>query len=193
MKWSTSCKKYSDEELMILIRNEDNIYLRELYYRYSGRLLHFFYRMFGGDEGKAQDFLQEVFLKIIENSDHYKHEMKFSTWIFTIASNLCKNEYRRLKIRELTKSEPNMDLHGQSNSDDHIQKIHQSDFEKAIQLELQKMKPEQSSTFILRFQEGLTIEEIGAIMKCPPGTIKSRIFYVTKKLASRLHNFNPKF
>ena len=53
MKWSTPCKKYSDEELMVLIRNEDNIYLRELYHRYNRRLLYFFYRMFGGDEAKA--------------------------------------------------------------------------------------------------------------------------------------------
>jgi RNA polymerase sigma-70 factor (ECF subfamily) len=151
----------------------------------------YFYRMLGGDEEKAQDFLQDVFLKIIEKPYQFNEKMKFSTWIFTIASNLCKNEYRRMKVRETTRNEPDMDYHQQVNTIDQIHKIEHDDFEKAIQDELRKMDPEQRSTFILRFQENLSIKEIGEILNCSPGTVKSRIFYTTKKLASRLKEYNP--
>jgi RNA polymerase sigma-70 factor (ECF subfamily) len=192
MNWSTSLKKYSDEELMFLIGNENDAYLKELYHRYSKKLLYFFYRMLGGDEGKAQDFLQEVFLKIIENPNRFNNDMKFSTWIFTIASNLCKNEYRRLKVRETTRSEANMDLHEEMNTNDQLQKINHYDFETAVQNELHKMNPDHRITFILRYQENLSIQEISKILHCSSGTVKSRIFYITKKLASRLSYFNPK-
>jgi RNA polymerase sigma-70 factor (ECF subfamily) len=191
MKWSSSYKKYSDEELMFLIGNGDMLYLKELYQRYSNKLLFYFYRMLGGDEGKAQDFLQDVFLKILEKPGQFNKNMKFSTWIFTIASNLCKNEYRRLKVRETTRNESDMDHHEQVNITDQIQKINQNDFERAVQYELKNMDPEQSSTFILRYQENLSIKEISEILNCSPGTVKSRIFYITKKLASRLKAFNP--
>ena len=191
MKWSTSYKRYSDEELMSLIGNGDIVYLKELYHRYSKKMLYYFYRMLGGDEIKAQDFLQDVFLKIIEKADQFNIKMKFSTWIFTIASNLCKNEYRRLKVRETTLNEPDMDQHEQLLLNDQVQIINHNDFEKAVLHELKKMDPEQSTTFILRYQENLSIKEIGEILNCSPGTVKSRIFYTTKKLASRLKEFNP--
>ena len=191
MKWSTSFKIYSDEELMLFIGNGDIAHLKELYDRYAKKLLYYFYRMLGGDEGKAQDFLHDVFLKIIEKPDQFDVKMKFSTWIFTIASNLCKNEYRRLKVRETTRNEPDMDHHEQEVISDQVQKINNNDFEKAIQNELKKMDPQRSSTFILRYQENLSIKEIGDILNCSPGTVKSRIFYITKKLAARLKEFNP--
>ena len=191
MKWSASYKKFSDEELMSLIASGDNAYLKELYHRYAKKLLYYFYRMLGGNNNKAQDFLQEVFLKTIEKSDQFNVKMKFSTWIFTIASNLCKNEYRRLKVRETTRNEPDLDHHEQLLLNDQIQKIDQKDFEKAVLLELKRMDPEQSTTFILRYQENLSIREISEILNCSPGTIKSRIFYTTKKLATRLKDFNP--
>jgi RNA polymerase sigma-70 factor (ECF subfamily) len=147
--------------------------------------------MLGGDEEKAQDFLQDVFLKIIEKPDQFNHTMKFSTWVFTIASNLCKNEYRRLKVRENTRSESNLDHHEQTQADDVIQKINQDDFERALQIELRSMDPEKSSTFLLRFQENLSINEISEILNCAPGTVKSRIFYITNKLSKRLKEYNP--
>jgi len=191
MKWSASYQKYSDEDLMSLISNGDIGYLKELYQRYAKKLLYYFYRMLGGDEEKAQDFLQDVFLKIIENPNQFNVNMKFSTWIFTISSNLCKNEYRRLKVREITQNEPDMDRHVQDIIIDQVEKINQNDFEKAIQNELRKMDSEQRSTFLLRYQENLPIKEISNILNCSPGTVKSRIFYITKKLASRLKEFNP--
>jgi len=96
---SKSYRQYSDEQLMGLIRKGDASSFDELYKRYSHRLLHYFYRMLNGDEEKAQDFLQDICLKIVEKADTFNPEGKFSSWIFTIASNMCKNEYRRMRKR----------------------------------------------------------------------------------------------
>ena len=191
MKWSFSYKKYTDEELMSRIGEGDSGFLKELYNRYNKKLLNYFYRMLGGDETKAQDFLQDVFLKIIEKPGQFNQQMKFSTWIFTISSNLCKNEYRRLKVREKTNNEQDLDNHKQTHTVDVLNKINQDDFERAIQSELNNMDAEQSSAFLLRFQESLSIKEISEILNCAPGTVKSRIFYTSKKLADRLKEFNP--
>jgi RNA polymerase sigma-70 factor (ECF subfamily) len=67
----------------------------------------------------------------------------------------------------------------------------QEELEKVIQLELRNMEPEQRSTFLLRFQENLSIKEISQILNCAPGTVKSRIFYISKKLNNRLKQYNP--
>ncbi|MDP7122228.1 MAG: sigma-70 family RNA polymerase sigma factor, partial [Candidatus Marinimicrobia bacterium] len=72
----------------------------ELYARYSSRLFHYFYRMLGGNPEKARDFLQDIFFKIVENPDRFHTGNRFSSWVFTIAHNMCKNEYRRLDVRK---------------------------------------------------------------------------------------------
>jgi RNA polymerase sigma-70 factor (ECF subfamily) len=191
MRWYKDYKKLSDEELMSQISIGDNRCIKELYDRYSKKLLHYFYRMLGGDEEKAQDFLQDVFLKIIDKPEKFNQNMKFSTWIFTIATNLCKNEYRRLKVREIITNDCNLDHHEQFEITDVLKKIDQDGLERVIQAELKKMDPQKSTTFLLRFQENLSIKEIGQVLNCAPGTVKSRIFYITKKLNKRLREFNP--
>ncbi len=164
--------------------------LEEIYDRYSKKILFYFYRMFAGDEEKAQDFLQDVFLRIVEKPNLFNTELKFSTWIFSIASNLCKNEYRRLKVREIMDVKPDLDHHAYNNPDQGTN-LDNDIIEAAIQHEIGQLDPDQSSTFILRYQENLSIKEIGKILDCSPGTIKSRLFYTTRKLASRLSEYNP--
>src|SRR5690606_3276565 len=66
----------------------------EIYNRYSKPLFLFFYRRLYQENNKAQDFLQDLFLKLIEKAATFDSSKKFSTWIYTIAYNMCKNEYR---------------------------------------------------------------------------------------------------
>lgn len=190
MKRFRSYKKLSDEDLMSLISAGNKSGLKEIYDRYSNKILFYFYRMFAGDEEKAQDLLQDVFLKIVEKPNLFNPELKFSTWIFSIASNLCKNEYRRLKVREVMDIEPDLDNHAY-NQLDQGKNLDNGIIEAAIQRELGHLDPDQSNTFILRYQENLSIREIGKILDCSPGTVKSRLFYTTRKLASRLSEYNP--
>ena len=96
-----------------------------IYDRYKNRLFVFFLRMLGGDQIKAQDFLQEVFLKIVEKPNLFDSNKMFSSWIFTIAYNLCKNEYRRLAVRKRIISENEIDFSDISD-DNNIFKIEEN-------------------------------------------------------------------
>jgi RNA polymerase sigma-70 factor (ECF subfamily) len=177
---------------MVLIQQSDSLAFDELYQRYSHRLLYYFFRMFGGDEAKAQDFLQDLFLKIIEKPDQFVSKHKFTSWIFTVAHNMCKNEYRRLSVRQVIDNNTGMDLVAIDDGSKLIeQQIDRRIFENQLSKELQKLNPDYQSTFILRFQENLSIKEISNILACSEGTVKSRLFHTTRKLMNRLQEFNP--
>ncbi len=94
--------RISDEHLMISVHHGDVYAFNELYNRYSKRLLYYFYRMLGSSQEKSRDFLQDIFIKIIERPELFDTTRKFSTWIFSVAHNMCKNEYRRMAVRSNT-------------------------------------------------------------------------------------------
>lgn len=167
----------------------------ELYLRYSKRMLLYFYRMLGGHAEKSQDFLQDLFVKIIEKKDSFRNGARFNSWMFTVAHNMCKNEYRRLSVRKIMDHDTNPDsLHSPAGNDgDNIdRKIDGELFQKFVIKELSRLDENQCSTFILRFQENLSIKEISQILECSEGTTKSRLFYVTQKLSNKLKRFDPK-
>jgi len=177
---------------MEFIQQSDTAAFDELYQRYSQRLLYYFYRMFGGDEYKAQDFLQDLFLKIIEKPNQFVSKQRFSSWIFTVAHNMCRNEYRRISVRQVVKNTTNLDSVSDGKDDNFIeQQIDQKIFESQMLKQLKKLNPDYQTTFLLRFQENLSIKEISKILDCSEGTIKSRLFHTTKKLMERLRAFNP--
>jgi RNA polymerase sigma-70 factor (ECF subfamily) len=174
------------------IQQGDTAAFNELYQRYSQRLLYYFYRMFGGDEEKAQDFLQDLFLKIFEKPGQFILKQRFTSWIFTVAHNMCKNEYRRLDVRKNNVNK--LDSIASKFDYDYTQveqNIDQKIFENHLLKELMKMNPDYQTTFLLRFQENLTIKEISEILECSEGTVKSRLFHTTRKLMNRLKEFNP--
>ena len=187
-------KKYTDEKLMRCIQRKDTSAFNELYDRYSQRLLFYFFRELGGDEEKAQDFLQEIFLKIVENPGLFDTERRFPTWMFTVAYNMCKNEYRRLEIRDIVETDADMDaIPHELESEYHPaeQNLDQKIFKRALFAELEKFDNGHRSAFLLRYQQNFSIKEIGEILECSEGTVKSRLFYTTQKLAAKLKAFNP--
>jgi len=192
--FSTNYKKLKDESLMDKVKKGNVKAFDELYTRYSSRLLHYFYRMLGKDGEKAQDFLQDLFLKIVEKPHLFDAKKRFSTWVFTIAANMCKNEYRRLKVRV------NGDCYiGDFNvtANDVVlpkmeHRIDNESFKRLLFAEAEKLNDIKRSTFLLRYQEHFSIKEISDIMNCSEGTVKSRLFYITQQLAEKLKAFNPK-
>jgi len=186
-------QKFTDEELMTLIQEGSTSAFNELYDRYAQRILYYFYRMLNCDQEKAQDFLQEIFLKLIKKPALFNPVKKFSSWVFTIAYNMCKNEYRNRKVRDIF--EKNHDLDSFSNFSENIHNaekiVDQKFFKKELLNILNNFTDLQRSTFLLKYQENFTIKEISNILECSEGTIKSRLFYTTKKLADQLQAFNP--
>ncbi len=149
--------------------------------------------MLGGDHDKAQDFLQDLFLKLVKRPDAFDTSKSFSTWVFAIAHNMCKNEYRRLEVR--SRESIIAELQDVVCESDHIADIDfdidARAFRRAVVEALEAFDPDQRTTFLLRYQESHSIREIGRILDCSEGTVKSRLFYTTRKLAGMLEALNP--
>ncbi|HLP14136.1 MAG TPA: RNA polymerase sigma factor, partial [Flavobacteriales bacterium] len=92
-------KQYTDEELMKFIQRNDHAAFNEIYDRYGKRILSFMYKMLDADKHKAQDFLQDLFLKIAENPHLFDPGKKFYTWVFAVAANMCRTAYRNKKVQ----------------------------------------------------------------------------------------------
>lgn len=189
--FKSSLKSLSDEDLMELVQENNAAAFEEMYIRYSKVILHFLYKMLGGSEAQAQDFLHDIFLKIIEKPYLFNQNKKFKTWIFQIAHNKCKNEYRRKDIR----NQPKVRFEVKKLfSNDFANPDKNLDFEKLnkiINTELLKYEEKHYSTFVMRYQHELSIKEIAEISDCPEGTVKSRLFYVTQKLMNKIKDYQP--
>jgi len=184
-------KKYtqlSDEELMQNMSKGRPKAFDELYKRYQERMYHYFYRMLGQDSSKAQDFVQDLFIKLIEKPHLFDANRKFSTWVYKIASNMCKNEYRRQNISFFSIEE-----YEQLPSEAVAipLQVDQKIFSKHLKEAIERLKPAHKLCFVLRYQEELSIKEISHIVECPEGTVKSRLHHALKHLAQHLAIFNP--
>ena len=92
-------EKLTDEQLIKKFQNGDRQSYNELVYRYKDKILNFIFR-FTYDRVAAEDLAQDTFLKLYQKKDSYKEISKFSTWLYTIASNLAKTELRKIKRRK---------------------------------------------------------------------------------------------
>lgn len=179
----------SDEELMQRVHQGSEVALTEIYQRYSTPLMRYFTRMLWRDQQKAQDFLHDVFIKIIDNPQRFDGTRKFSTWVFSIAHNMCKNEYRRKVNHERLNG---FHIYEEVNAD-----LHDSMDKMTVKHRLNKMLDEldedDKTLLLLRYEEDLSIEQISEIIFLAEGTVKSRLFYLRKELAKKLSRYRNIF
>lgn len=181
-KYSTnSMRNFSDEKLVEIYRenkgNRKQKAFDYLYLRYSNNLRNFFFFALNKDNEKAKDFVHDTFMKIIESPQKFDTSQKFKPWIYKVASNMCKNEFRKLEVVSKYKLEvTNSTTNNTFLNDDEIK------LSKIINM----LPQEKRSLIVLRFKLNLSIKEIANIYECPEGTIKSRLFKATKEL-SRLY------
>lgn len=179
----------TDEQLMERVSaNDDDRAFDELYHRHARRVMGFFYRQMNHDEERASDLMQDTFMRAWVNRQRWKVEEEFLPWLFTIAFNICKNEYRHNGYK--TDYEQHV-LHTQNEdyTDDAELEIDAEIFDKALQSILDTMPPEMRTLFSLRFEEELTVPQISDIMGVPQGTIKSRLHSLTRILKNRLKQY----
>ena len=184
----------TDEELVRRLVEGDTGAFDQLYGRYSRRLLHYCQGMLGHSGVRAQDLLQEIFLRLVEKGASFKRGARFSTWVFTVAHNLCCNELRHRQVRRST-IVVDMDALPAVAGDDYcaVEKaLDQRAFKEALWQQLDQLDQERRSVFLLRYQEEFTLQEISAVLECPVGTVKSRLFYTIRYLAGQLQAFDPR-
>ncbi|MDX2361648.1 MAG: sigma-70 family RNA polymerase sigma factor [Crocinitomicaceae bacterium] len=178
----------SDEALVQLLSSRrSNEALTELHARYSKKVLGFFMRMFQGDVDKSQDFVQDLFVRILEKHHLFNPEKKFYTWMFTIASNMSKTSFRKLPNQRISEDEYELNEHVKWDENT----LDKEAFRSRLKIVIDKLEGPHRMTFVLRFMEEMSIKEIAEILEISEGTVKSRLFYTTKKVAEQLKEFNP--
>lgn len=183
-----SVQNLTDEELMARVQSRDSRAFSVLYDRYSGRMVNYFYKMLWQDSEKAQDFAQELFTKLVQKPELYKAGRPFKTWLFSIANNMCKNEYRSAEVRKNTRHDLDRDVAGESGQES-AQAIDRAAFNEALDEALSTLDENKRMTFEMRFRQELSIKEIAAAMDCSEGTVKSRLFYTLKALSGELQDY----
>ena len=180
--------KYSDKELILRFQQGDELAYVELVNRYRNRLINFVFRFVGTKE-ESEDIVQDTFVKLYEKKDYYRPINEFSTWIFTIASNLAKTELRKRKRRktsslsDLGLENKDFDVPVQDTTDEEtLDEFADSQIQDAIQ----SLQIHFRTALILRDIEELSYEEISKILDVPLGTIKSRINRARLQLQEKL-------
>ncbi len=178
----------SDEDLMVQLSLGEKCAFDEIYLRYSGVLFGYFNKMLWQDKEKAQDMVHDLFAKLIVNPTAFDANRSFKTWLFTIACNMCKNEYKKIEVRKNVSN--SLDQHYSLKSEDNVLNTVQDKFFKvAFDESMESLDDKHREVFSLRHLQGLSMKEIADVLVINEGTVKSRLFYATKQLAEKLKDY----
>lgn len=185
----------SDEDVMERCAMGSEAAFRALVSRYRVRIMNLVCR-FINDRDRAEEISQEVFLRVFRNRERYRKSGKFSTWIFTIAVNLTKNEIRsRVRHRgtfSLDAMEEESGGQGVSFPDSKPlpdEDLNSHEIGQKVAEALTKIPARYREAVVLRDVEGLSYEEVGQILRIPGGTVRSRINRARLMLKERLKPF----
>ncbi len=130
----------------------------------------------------AEDTAQEAFIRAYEKLHTYKIERKFSTWLFTVAANLCKNKLRRAKFSLPLKRDDL--LAGAEPGADEL--AAQDALQAAVRRALDRLRFDYRAPMLLRFYADLDYKEIAAVLGVPEGTVKTRLHRGKRELKRML-------
>ena len=161
------------------LRRRDPELLDRLIEKYQHRLLRYLVYL-SGRRDLAEDFFQETWVHVLERGGQYDGRHEFSTWLFTIARHLVIDHLRRKRPTSLESLTDQDDLApfdipaaGQPSAFDATVQREQNE---QISAGMQHIAAEYRETLLLRFQEGMSLEEIASVIGAPLGTVKSRIY-----------------
>jgi len=141
-------------------------------------------------EEENEDLEQEVYVKVWKNADKYKEQGSFSSWIKTIAKNVSKDylksSYR--KHQDITTSEDDVLVLVKDKKSTPENKALRTERQEQILKAINELKPKFKEVILLCEIEGLSYEECASKIKCPLGTIKSRLYNAKKELAEKLQD-----
>jgi len=189
----------SDSEIIEHARRGDPLAWEKLVIRYSKRIYNLCYR-FVERADQAEDLTQDVFIRVFRNLNQYKPETgSFVTWLASVSRNLLIDHYRQSKDERATVSASADEDEEQSlletlQASTPSPEAEMDRLEKVATLRkcLSKLSPELREAVILRDIEELSYQEIGAILRIPDGTVKSRINRGRVELARYLQKFRPR-
>jgi RNA polymerase sigma-70 factor (ECF subfamily) len=164
---------------MRALASGDDTALAELLARYEHGLAAFIYRNTGGRD--VEDLFQETWLRVVRSATRFDTDRRFSTWLFQIAVNLCRDQLRK-QGREGTQRGFGEPSRGRVGADAHVDPRP----ERAIDAErlLARLPVEQREALILKYYHDMPETRIAEVLECPRGTVKSRVHNALARLAS---------
>lgn len=177
----------NDEQLMQQACNGDREAFEMLYDRYFNKLV-WFAQGFTSDVQQAEDLVQDVFIKVIERPEQFDRSRKFSTWIYVVTANLCRQAIRNQKNRSRI-----IDMVVLPNTETVSENLHRADhafLRQSIQAGYAQLSEKEKNIYTLRFEQDMNIKEIAEIIGIPEGSVKSGIYYLLRKFAIYLKDFD---
>jgi RNA polymerase sigma-70 factor (ECF subfamily) len=184
-----------DTRLIERLVARDERAFNELVRAYEGRIVRLVARMIGNQE-EAKDLAQDVFVQVFKAIGSFRGDSKFSTWIYRIAVNLCKNRVKYLKVRHASEQDELDSVTEKSLGDARPaggqglgrpdEQMAGKQVERIVQQAIQELEPSFRECLVLRDVEELSYEEIEEITGLAAGTVKSRIHRARAQLREKV-------
>jgi RNA polymerase sigma-70 factor, ECF subfamily len=158
---------------------------------YSNSIFQLGYRMLG-NRHEAEDIAQEAFIRAYVNIKSFNQELKFSTWLFRIATNLCIDRIRKKKPDYYLDAEVSgtdgLTMYSQLSSNSPLpeNELESLELQETVQKEILKLPEKYRSVIVLKYMEELSLNEISDILDMPLGTVKTRIHRGREALRQQL-------
>ncbi len=169
----------SDEELVARSMGGDLDSFNQLVLRWERPIYALAYRVIGREE-EARDVAQETFLRAFRALSGFKGQAKFSSWLYRITLNLCRDWIRKEKRTRVSQAPEGLDiieLAGAATPTETIeQSIGRKDLGRAVSKAMAALPEEQRTAIILKEYHGLTFQEIADMLDCPLSTVKTRLY-----------------
>jgi RNA polymerase sigma factor (sigma-70 family) len=182
---ATDALETSDETLMLAYGAGDVAAFEQLYARHRGRLYRFLLRQLR-DGALADEFFQDVWQRVIAARAGWTPEAPFGTWLYRIAHNRLKDHWRALQYRPPAPIDSDERTARIPDHDTPERTLSEFEQRRLLQMALDELPEEQREVLLLRLEQDLTLEEIGAITGVGRETVKSRLRYAMDKLRARL-------
>ncbi len=170
------------------LRRRDPDLLDRLIEQYQHRLLRYLIYLSGNRE-LAEDLFQETWIRVLERGHQYDGRHEFSTWLFAVARNLTIDYLRKkspVSLDGLMENEEHAPFEPADTGPMAWEVVQQHEQADRIGAALVSIPAEYREAVMLRFQEGLALDEIAAVTGAPLGTVKSRLYRGLNMLMSRL-------
>ncbi|MCM3694629.1 RNA polymerase sigma factor SigW [Neobacillus niacini] len=158
---------------------------------YSNSIFQLGYRMLG-NRHEAEDIAQEAFIRAYVNIKSFNQDLKFSTWLFRIATNLCIDRIRKKKPDYYLDAEVSgtdgLTMYSQLSSNSPLpeNELESLELQESVQKEILKLPEKYRSVIVLKYMEELSLNEISEILDMPLGTVKTRIHRGREALRQQL-------
>jgi RNA polymerase sigma-70 factor (ECF subfamily) len=188
----------TDEALMIRFQRGDRAAFALLVRRHQGPLYNFALRHLRAPQ-LAEDVVQDAFVRVVQNAGEFKHEARFTTWVYTITRNLCIDQLRKRALRKhpsLDQEKPGEEgdgpTLGEQTADTRASVERDatgSELKERIAKAVEELPEEQREVFLMREVANLPFKEIADVTGVPENTVKSRMRYALERLQQALSEY----